>query len=80
MWIKRNDTRIHYKTPAKTYYEGARETGICVRFLFSKLRLLVRDEKHVIVQVYAQFGKTSGLVRSHQNTNHGSTKLALIFP
>ena len=24
MWIKRDDTRIHYKTPAKTYYEGVR--------------------------------------------------------
>ena len=53
------------------------------RFLFSKIHFLVRDDKHVIVQVFARFGKMSGLVWSRhgyfKNTNHGSTKLALIF-
>ena len=61
------------------------------RYLFSKVHFLVRDNKHVVVQVYAQFWKISGLVwsrhgyfqwldiRSRQNTNHGSTKLALLF-
>ena len=41
-------------------------------------------DKQVIVQVYARFWKMSGLVWSRyeyfgSNTNHGSTKLALIF-
>ena len=34
------------------------------RFLFSKIHFLVRDDKHVIVQVFARFGKMSGLVWS----------------
>ena len=49
------------------------------RFLFSKIHFLVRDDKHVIVQVFVRFGEISGLVWSRQNTNHGLTKLALIF-
>ena len=34
------------------------------RFLFSKIPFLVRDDKQVIVQVFARFGKISGLVWS----------------
>ena len=52
-----------------------------------KIHFLVRDDKHVVVQVFARFGKISGLVHwsrrgylgSTVNTNHGSTKLALVF-
>ena len=32
------------------------------RFLFSKIHFLVRNDKHVIVQVFARFGEISGLV------------------
>ena len=49
------------------------------RYLFSKKHFLVKDDKHVILQVYARFWKMPGLVWSRQNTNHCSTKLALIF-
>ena len=31
------------------------------RFLFSKIHFLVKDDKHVIVQVFARFGEISGL-------------------
>ena len=34
------------------------------RFLFSKTHFLVRDDKRVIVQVFARFGEISGLVWS----------------
>ena len=34
------------------------------RFLFSKIHFLVRDDKHVIMQVFARFGEISGLVWS----------------
>ena len=51
------------------------------RFLSLKTYFLVRDDKHVIVQVFARFGKYQGLfgLAMQINTNHGSTKLALIF-
>ena len=32
------------------------------RFLFSKIQFLVRDDKHVVMLVFAQFGKISGRV------------------
>ena len=34
------------------------------RILFSKLQFLVRDDKHVMVQVFARFGKILGFVWS----------------
>ena len=46
------------------------------RFLFSKIHFLVRDDKHVIVQVFARFGKISGLVWSR----HGYTIQAMAGP
>ena len=83
---KRSERRIRYKFLPKLLRSAvskARGTLACVRsrmnevsqverFLSLKTYFLVRDDKHLIVQVFARFGKISGLVWS-RHAYFGST-------
>ena len=67
---KRSDRHIHYKILTKRLKKcslqsaGNSEVSQVKRYLFLKIHFLVRDDKHVIVWVYARFWKISGRVWS----------------
>ena len=72
---KRSDTRIHYKFPPKLIFLRSPKRGKLVRVCVSRMNYVFRverfwvfcyrDDKRVIVQVFARFRKISGLVWSH---------------
>ena len=65
---KRSNTHIHCRVPSAGNYcvrAFMNEVSKVERFLFSKKQFLVRDDKDLIMQGFAQFRKMSGLVWSH---------------